>query len=96
MKFLILLSVLLAGCSSNPVKSKEVQVKTFECYAEDREDFKQRVEKGESLSGKKVFCNGEMIIVDTVVIHGPDQVLILNQTSGQWEPHNTNECGTLE
>lgn len=45
---------------------------------------------------KKVFCNGEMILVDTVVIHGPDQVLILNKTSGQWEPHNTNECGTLE
>ena len=98
MKFLIILNLLLStACASSDKKQKNTEevVTTFECFAADSKAFQEKVSTNQSLTGLKVSCKNMNFVVDTYVIHGPDEVIILNKDTGKWDNFKNSDCGLI-
>lgn len=98
MKFLIALNLFLStACASAPQNKmqKEEVMTTFECFAADTKAFQEKVSNNQSLTGLKVSCKNLTFTVDTYVIHGPEEVIILNKDTGTWENFKNSDCGLI-
>lgn len=90
--FIVSLLILIMGCTSTPKKTVS-PITTFECY--DTPNLKEQIKQGEDLNGKKINCQGKIFIIDTYLIYGPDELIILNQNSGRWENYLLDQCELL-
>lgn len=102
----LLVLLTLSACTTTPPKkeyieveepqSKEVTITTYECFAdpnlESPTTLKEKMQDGTNLSGMILICSGETVVVDTILDYGPDEVNILDITTGQWKTHAVKDC----
>ena len=100
-----LLLLTLTACTSAPTKTTSAEVTTtYECYGTDpnlatplnqANSLQQMLHDQTDLTGIILNCNGSTLIVETILDYGPDEVNILDRTTGRWQTQRINDCQVI-
>lgn len=105
-----ILLLMVSACTSTPPKKemvrveespthKEVITTTYECYGDPNLDepttLKQKLHEGKDLNGVILNCAGDTVVVDTILDYGPEQVNILDISTGMWKTYSLKDCRIL-